>query len=74
MVNNFETYYRGFQDGANGVLNVLRSLLENGFGWVDAIEAAEEWIKCVQRNGGDCANTNDFFNQTTSKGEENEKT
>jgi len=70
MVNNFETYYRGFQDGANGVLNILRSLLENGFRWMDALEAAEEWIKCVQRSGGDYARPTAFPNQSHRQKEE----
>lgn len=74
MVTDFKTYYRGFSDGANGVLNILRSLLENGFGWVDAIEAAEEWIQHVSRSASVCASPSAFFNQTTSKGEENEET
>ena len=70
MVNNFEAYYRGFQDGANGVLNILRSLLENGFRWMDALEAAEEWIQCVQRSAGTYARPTAFPNQSHWQKEE----
>ena len=69
-MDDFRAYYCGIQDGARGVLSLLRSLLETGFGWLDALEAAEEWIKCVQRSGGDCARPAVFPNQSDRQKEE----
>ena len=43
-------YLRGVQDGARGVLGLLKQLLDCGFGWIEAIEVVEEWIKDIQRN------------------------
>jgi len=74
MMDDFRAYYGGIQDGARGVLSLLRSLLENGFGWLDALEAAEEWIKYVQRSGGTHASPTAFPNQTHCKRRKREET
>lgn len=70
MMDDFKAYYCGFEDGAKGVLNLLRDLIANGFGWMDSIEAAEEWLDTVQRNASVCARPNDFFNQSHRQKEE----
>lgn len=66
---DFQAYLRGFQDGATGVLEFVRKLLANGFGWIAALEAAQEWLQIVQRNARDYALSLDFSDQSTSEGE-----